>query len=859
MKQFYFIFLLFASTAQAQLLVEAVGDHNIPSRPFFIEQTGEVGEIHVADFNTDGFPDILVPSNSFPLALNDGSGHFFQDYSTEIDPENYCSAVGDIDGDGDLDFIATFGFTQLHPDDKKMKIYLNDGQGHFTLDENQVFQGLSDGVLELEDLDQDGDLDIFHTGIYNQYILDSMMITYIFINDGSGEFVPEFQTDIVPMCEGDIGIRDLSGDGAPEIIITGRSMIDSAGTIIIVDDSFYYMNDGSGNFTLEESADLANAMYSHVGIVDIDQDNDNDLVLLSEEDGNERQAFLYINDGSGSFTQSVELPVSIPEGAHFEFEDIDNNGSVDMILMGGSILSQQEYAIEVLINTGNYVFEATSNYTIARKLNPSFELQDINNDGHPDLILPFDSGVYYNDGAGHFDNEYLWFKDLNQSEFEVIDLNGDSYMDMIHFGRDQNGRELANIHLNTSTKSFEYNETIYEHDSLAVLDIAAVHLNEDQNLDLLILTEGESTENIHYFINQDNQTFSEVELSLFDEANWSSIIAKDLNEDGQADIILSGTDANNEALSQIYQGMNEGDFDKVKTLSTMIAAIETLNIDDDGILDFAFLGHNIFSTFTYKLLLSKGTSSWDNFLEEQELLSSAATFPNAYQAINVIEDQNGLHILLNSNKHILFTQDETGAFIQEYTTAGSPFEKSLLYSGDLNDDGMADYLYSFDENEDYPSNSLVNIVDGDLLLMDSIFAPQRNFIGKFIFKHASADFDLDGDLDALILQNNGELSYLVNQRLEPNAIFETAKESSFTLFPNPTAQSSINIQLPEDWQEEKHFMIFDQSGRLVQRGVLHDAGQQQQIELIGRQAGLYSILIYSKNRKSSQSFLLQRN
>ena len=254
-----------------------------------------------------------------------------------------------------------------------------------------------------------------------------------------------------------------------------------------------------------------------------------------------------------------------------------------------------------------------------------------------------------------------------------------------------------------------------------------------------------------------------------------------------------------------------------------------------------------------------GTNSWDSFLDQQELLGVAGFFSLNSHAKNlsVIEDELGLHLFMKSWTTRHFTQGESGSFIQNFSANGS---NNLIYTGDLNSDERADYIYVLSNDSDYSStNTIINIVDGEPIDTDSIFGPLLNLESLSIKEEQRADFDQDGDMDLLILKSDGELSYLVNQRLEPNAIFETAKESSFTLFPNPTAQSSINIQLSEDWQEEKHFMIFDQSGRLVQRGALHDAGQQQQINLIERQAGLYSILIYSKNRKSSQSFLLQRN
>jgi len=65
---------------------------------------------------------------------------------------SYSVALGDIDGDGDLDVVSANS-------DQGNRIYLNDGQGNFT-DSNQALGDRDCRSVVLADVDNDGDLDI---------------------------------------------------------------------------------------------------------------------------------------------------------------------------------------------------------------------------------------------------------------------------------------------------------------------------------------------------------------------------------------------------------------------------------------------------------------------------------------------------------------------------------------------------------------------------------------------------------------------------------------------------------------------------------------------------------------------------
>jgi TolB protein len=120
-----------------------------------------VGGVALADFDGDGDLDALVTNGfrrtgSYPSLLlwNDASGQFTDSGQRLNETMGAEAAVGDLDGDGDLDVFVTNM-------DLPNQVWLNDG-GQFRdsglrLGENSDVSGKT----SLGDLDGDGDLDVF--------------------------------------------------------------------------------------------------------------------------------------------------------------------------------------------------------------------------------------------------------------------------------------------------------------------------------------------------------------------------------------------------------------------------------------------------------------------------------------------------------------------------------------------------------------------------------------------------------------------------------------------------------------------------------------------------------------------------
>jgi len=119
-------------------------------------------DIDIGDVDGDGALDLVAvcPLNGVnKLYLNDGNG-FFIDSGQSLNPssesnESHAVRFGDLDHDGDLDIVI--GDWNLG-----LKIFLNDGHGHFTKSDISLGTGKT-GHIVLVDIDQDGDLDIIES------------------------------------------------------------------------------------------------------------------------------------------------------------------------------------------------------------------------------------------------------------------------------------------------------------------------------------------------------------------------------------------------------------------------------------------------------------------------------------------------------------------------------------------------------------------------------------------------------------------------------------------------------------------------------------------------------------------------
>ena len=157
------------------------------------------------DINNDGYPDILYSGdfNTSRVFINSQDGTFVNttDFDVIIDRNGMGQAVGDYDGDGDMDWFVSSIYSQPDIDGNRSfevgnRLYRNDGNGVF--EDVTAETGVMDGGWGwgscFADFNADGLLDIYHT---NGWINGATNAEFsndtsrLFIANAEGQFINE--------------------------------------------------------------------------------------------------------------------------------------------------------------------------------------------------------------------------------------------------------------------------------------------------------------------------------------------------------------------------------------------------------------------------------------------------------------------------------------------------------------------------------------------------------------------------------------------------------------------------------------------------------------------------------------------
>ena len=336
----------------------------------------------LGDVDGDGDLDVIVANEFRPniLLINDGEAGF-TDGSSRLPRANRDSediGLADFDGDGDLDVIV------VSEDDRINELYFNDGMGRFTDEGVRLpVTGTSNGVV-VADVSGDGVPDI---------LIGNNGRNALLVGDGAGGFVDETTTRLPPLEDvtQDLELGDADGDGDLDVLVgnEGRNRL--------------LINDGTGRFSDESAARLparsASEETREADFGDVDGDGDLDIFFANVRafiPNADPQNRLLINDGTGMFTDETETRLPPDADATFdgEFGDVDGDGDLDLLTANASVdLSQGQivdapYRVYLNDGTGRFT-DGTSDVFGVGIVGIGFdiELGDLDGDGGTDLYL----------------------------------------------------------------------------------------------------------------------------------------------------------------------------------------------------------------------------------------------------------------------------------------------------------------------------------------------------------------------------------------------------------------------------------------------------------------------------------------
>lgn len=320
--------------------------------------------------------------------------------------ESLAVALGDLDGDGDLDAaVANYG-------QGIDRIWLNDGAANFTKG-MELGRGSSTHSVALGDLDGDGDLDLVFS--------ERNATDRVFLNDGAASF-RQVGDGFAPGISRHTSLGDLNGDGILDAVVsTGGSGTSSANTALF--------GDGKGGFNYTGLILGVDASWESA-LADLDGDGDLDIVFAAGDDRGEladAPNTVWLNDMISPFKKAGE-PFSPGLSRGIDFGDLDGDGDLD------AVVGNDKGALSgVWLNDGNLNFVHQPPYFGGFDRQPV--LADFDGDGDLDAVLPSDgeetpNALWVNGGKADFTLQQHFGEPGGNFALDAGDLDGDGDWDL---------------------------------------------------------------------------------------------------------------------------------------------------------------------------------------------------------------------------------------------------------------------------------------------------------------------------------------------------------------------------------------------------------------------------------------------
>lgn len=520
----------------------------------------ESSAIMVGDLTNDGKPEIVTPNwrGNIAVYVNNGDGSF--------QPAVYYNAVSsgpngmpgltvptavtiaDVNGDGNADLVSS------NAESGDVTILLGNGDG--TL--NVPTFGYSVGGESYEDprsaalvADFDGD------GLADIVVPDyAFSLAYLKgYNDGTfraglSYYAPAALDDwayAIGMASG-----DFNGDGIPDIVIAGDGDPNIAGITV-------FLSRGDGSLKPGVTYGTSNC-FAYVVVADFNKDGQPDLASNNHCTG---EVQLFTGKANGTFVPgpAIATDVSNTYPSEMVVSDFDKDGYPDIAVINEN--GESGYSsVGVLLNDGTGNLKPAVTYALSAFTYQGITVGDLNGDGTPDLVVPYNwsSAVAVLLGVG--DGTFTQQPDvavgtpgsdtncsitglLCPAAVTLADVDGDGNMDIVATLLDGSGQDIVIIPGAGTTDGVpSFGTPTYLASSLQLnaagwpypATIQAMDIDGDGNLDFVYTNASYGTLGVLYGAGG-GKFYDPVEYPVGGWP-WRFAVA-DVNNDGTKDIVVA--------------------------------------------------------------------------------------------------------------------------------------------------------------------------------------------------------------------------------------------------------------------------------------------------------------------------------
>lgn len=351
-------------------------------------------------------------------------------------------------------------------------------------------------------------------------------------------------------------------------------------------------------------------MFPH-SIVAADLDGDGDLDIISASSGNGEDKLVWFpNDGSGNFINLRIISTSVPDVEIIVAEDINKDGTIDLIV-GSSIDSTLSWFAND--GLGNFSEEKI----ISRVLRGirTLDVGDIDLDGDLDLVSAPSTGLsapvyrFLNVGQTNFEQKNLFTQEGLLSMISLADLDGDGDLDIIVASILDEGLYR---YMNDGSGNFSNGILIDEEEEIVFIDTR--DLDEDGDVDIIFADN--NAPSVGWFENKENGTFWEKHPISTQVNNPYFIHIDDLDNDNDLDISCV---SRNDGELVWFENIGQSNFSEAIVISKDLErpfSVYAADLDGDGYKDLMTASQDDSKIAWYENLINNPTISGTAFYDE---------------------------------------------------------------------------------------------------------------------------------------------------------------------------------------------------------------------------------------------------
>ena len=581
-------------------------------------------------------------------------------------------------------------------------------------------------------------------------------IAKLYLNDGAGNYTEVEDTPFDGSFSGAAAFSDIDGDGDEDVLITGDNGTERMAKL--------YTNDGTGEFTEVMGTPFTGVTGGSIAFSDVDADGDNDVLLTGIDNSFDVFSKLYLNDGAGNFSELPDTPFAPVFNGAVAFADIDGDNDEDLLIIGGE--SSSEGVAKLYSNDGTGSFTEVADTPFPGVVRGDVAFTDIDNDGDKDLIITGQielfvgsAGLYTNDGTGVFSEvENTPFDSVYNSALAFSDIDNDGDEDLLITGRNNADERIAKLYSNDGLGGFS--EVIgTQFDPVEFGAVAFSDVDNDGDNDVLITGRTNPERSAKFYANDGAGNFPVVMPPPFEQMVGGALAFSDIDGDGDEDVLLTGFNGPGFRIAKLYTNDGQGTFSEVPgTPFERVAAgsaIAFSDVDGDGDEDVLITGLSDEDRIA-KLYLNDGVGTFTEApgTPFEGVSLSAIGFSD-------VDGDGDQDVLItgqsDSGPRIakLYTNDGQGSFTEVLNTPFDGVTSGSVAFADVDGDGDSDLLITGLTGVGPTSAYLANLYlnDGIGSFTEVMDTP---FTGVLSSSIAFSDIDGDGDQDLLITGSTGQ-------------------------------------------------------------------------------------------------------